>query len=584
MAANGSALVADGWVNGSLANQFTNVPFANLTAQMLALRQNPPEVTNLNLTILNDHIASLTFDTQKTDLITIAGTVDNLFRTDVFSFSQACAYPISGQYDFLARLLFYVLLIASLVLRHHLWLSTAALGTAMTYGGVSALHALALIARFGYSDDQLGPDTPLTDAIKKAGDVDLAGIYPVLAAGCLMLTPILNFSKTVRDHNGRAVVLVWGMLMFTALIATLAKIWNNQGPVVPYMDLSQLTTCRLNVSKSCTAFDALISNNTYGISNFASYEFYHRCECNDTCGAVSPENVAFRKDTGMQAWLTKDRTSKLLQKDAVWIVYTLIVVALTVEFGLGVLSIIESKWDQKSVRNWVYRTLGPRPVHVEQKTTFHQASETNGRPSPFASIFTLFLKLHKFMAKCVAAGLYSVAILNAILAPMLFIASVIINEFITHYYPVSETEDAIGQWGAWVGAGLVLGAAIIQNYHAAWVRSIRATYATVYRVMKGIRNGNGVVRLEKAKRTQENSVKKNLIAFFRQCTRPFVHVWKALVKAWGQIAFDSKEFRDWWKDPDLHNTSDSDPRTDHGPNLPTHTTYSNDPNHGLLER
>ena len=72
--------------------------------------------------------------------------VDYYFRPNTFTYSAACTYPISGQYGFLNRLLFYLLMIFALVARKHPWLAAAALGTAMTYAASAAVHAFALLA------------------------------------------------------------------------------------------------------------------------------------------------------------------------------------------------------------------------------------------------------------------------------------------------------------------------------------------------------------------------------------------------------------------------------------------------------
>ena len=76
---------------------------------------------------------------------TIGPTLDYLFRTETFSYSGLCVYPISGQYGFLNRLLFYVLMIFAFIVRKHDWLAAAALGTAMTYAASAAVHAFALL-------------------------------------------------------------------------------------------------------------------------------------------------------------------------------------------------------------------------------------------------------------------------------------------------------------------------------------------------------------------------------------------------------------------------------------------------------
>ena len=101
---------------------------------------------NLNHTLWNGTLGTLSFDPSETDYNVIAATVNELFRPEVFSYNQPCAYAISGQYGFLPRLLYYVLLIFALILRKHTWLSPAALGVAMTYAATSSVHAFALLA------------------------------------------------------------------------------------------------------------------------------------------------------------------------------------------------------------------------------------------------------------------------------------------------------------------------------------------------------------------------------------------------------------------------------------------------------
>lgn len=100
---------------------------------------------NLNLTVWTDTLWTLNFDPLETNFTVISQTVSDLFKPERFSYSVICTYPISGQYGFLARLSYYLLLIFALILRKHLWLSTAALGTAMTYAATTCVHAFSLL-------------------------------------------------------------------------------------------------------------------------------------------------------------------------------------------------------------------------------------------------------------------------------------------------------------------------------------------------------------------------------------------------------------------------------------------------------
>lgn len=114
--------------------------FLNIAPNTRSLPSN-----NLNWTDWTDTLSTLAFNRSKTDFATIGLTVDNLFRPETFSYQVLCAYPISGQYSFLARLSYYLLLLFSLILRKHIWLSVAALVTAVVYGATTCAHAFALL-------------------------------------------------------------------------------------------------------------------------------------------------------------------------------------------------------------------------------------------------------------------------------------------------------------------------------------------------------------------------------------------------------------------------------------------------------
>ena len=103
------------------------------------------EYGNLNLSQWTDTLSSLEFDPTKTNFSVIGDTVADLFRPDTFSYPLICGFPISGSYGFLIRLSYYLLLIFALILRKHVYLSTAALGTAMAYGATTCVHAFALL-------------------------------------------------------------------------------------------------------------------------------------------------------------------------------------------------------------------------------------------------------------------------------------------------------------------------------------------------------------------------------------------------------------------------------------------------------
>lgn len=232
---------------------------------------------NLNWTTPRPDLGILAYDPSKTNMWAIGKTVDLLFQPNVFSYEQFCVYPISGQYGFLPRLLYYVLLIFSLILREHDWLSTAALGTAMTYAATASVHALALLLRYRYRTPAWGNFDWIYLRADQLGDIDLQAIFPILVAGSIMLTPILNFSTTVRHHEAHSVLVFWGILLFCAMVPTFVIVVKG---FVPYMVLSQMSTCTLDIAKNCT-FENLF-NSHHGWSK----NLYQTCNCSDTCGGI----------------------------------------------------------------------------------------------------------------------------------------------------------------------------------------------------------------------------------------------------------------------------------------------------------
>ena len=125
--------------------QVVGLLFENSSASYPGMSTFAGSSGNLNYTVWNKTLGTLSFDPSKTNYHTINRTVNELFRPEVFSYYQPCAYAISGNYGFLPRLLYYVLLIFALILRKHTWLSPAALGVAMTYAATSCVHAFALL-------------------------------------------------------------------------------------------------------------------------------------------------------------------------------------------------------------------------------------------------------------------------------------------------------------------------------------------------------------------------------------------------------------------------------------------------------
>ncbi|KAH1594629.1 hypothetical protein KXX34_001982 [Aspergillus fumigatus] len=95
-----------------------------------------------------------------------------------------CVYPISGQYALLQRVLYYSLLLFSIVSRKAPWLVAGALGAAMTYAGSAAVHATILA---GISRDSLL-------------DLDCLGIFAIVSVGSLVVTVFFPWVGTAATE------------------------------------------------------------------------------------------------------------------------------------------------------------------------------------------------------------------------------------------------------------------------------------------------------------------------------------------------------------------------------------------------
>lgn len=82
----------------------------------------------------------------------------------------------------------------------------------MTYAATSAVHLFALIASYGFRGPTNEEYSENTHTTQPYLDVGYFGIFPVLAAARIMLTPILMWSNTVRRYKAQAIIICWDLL------------------------------------------------------------------------------------------------------------------------------------------------------------------------------------------------------------------------------------------------------------------------------------------------------------------------------------------------------------------------------------
>jgi hypothetical protein len=523
------ALSSDNWQNGSLFPQTQG----HLDATYLGLDQQ----SNINLTIYPNNIAGITFPVEGIDITWTFTLAQSIFDPSNYRVGVYCMYPLSGQYDMLPRALFYLLLVFSLLFRRHNWLATAALGTAMTYAAVSAVHMLALVTNFDFGTPQPGWDI---NSSKAYGDVDVYGIYPILSAAAIMLTPILNWSVSVRANEAQMVVVYWGALIFAALVPAwlysnnISDWWINfpvSFVVCPYSAAATHPDCNPNM-------------------NITS-ESYIYCQCTDFCGLLGP-STPMRKYANMVPALSLSISEIANSSQPFQNVFKFNEVVLATVVAQGILGLIESQFSQAEVRNLVFRVLYAEPRDFiillfegeRQEKLLKKLGMQNASPKPMTS---LRWRLQFHFARLVAALFFVFAIIFAALALAIFVTNVVTQEIYITFWPVSERSDAIGAWSIWVGAAFILIAAVIVRYHASWMKSLLVLFQAFWRLVAWASNERHV-RFQ-SKDPEPETIRHRVKAFFSEVAIPFVHAWYSTRRAFWTIGYTMRTFAEWFNDP-----------------------------------
>ncbi|PGH06231.1 hypothetical protein AJ80_08200 [Polytolypa hystricis UAMH7299] len=333
-----------------------------------------------------------------------------------------CVFPISGPYNFLQRLLFYVLLVFAVLARRQKWLVFGALASAMSYSGAAAIHGLLLVS---------GIRTPI--------DLDVYGVFAVTASGVMLTAPLLNWSTTLiyASKRHRYIVMLWGGLLLLGATVTVASIFVNEARMIA-------PSCRPkgDVSPSQAS---LFSNPTE--------------DCVYTC---SPQRRLFRPPNDVQAWpnhigRARDIVSVFMPTTYSYILTWAIVgiVARTCYkrkissqcpedynvtasstkdvLGLRRIGTFLSEQDRKSTTNSSVATekLPPRP------------QQNLSRMERFWLSFRYYLMLGHFAA---------------------FITNVVMTEYRLKDLPNNEQPYEVGQWAPWVSVALVVLAQAINRF------------------------------------------------------------------------------------------------------------------------
>lgn len=121
-------------------------------------------------------------------------------------------YPISGPYGYLQRFLFYSLLAFAVTAYRQEWLVRGSVAAAMTYSASACVHAILLAA--------------VSTKTNRPLDLDVFGIYIIISSAIIVLGPMLDWCKPLRQSAARIILKVWGLLLSVGLVCAFATIWQ----------------------------------------------------------------------------------------------------------------------------------------------------------------------------------------------------------------------------------------------------------------------------------------------------------------------------------------------------------------------
>ncbi|KFY45697.1 hypothetical protein V494_00823 [Pseudogymnoascus sp. VKM F-4513 (FW-928)] len=114
-----------------------------------------------------------------------------------------CAWPVSGQYGFGSRMLYYVLVAACVFARNEVWLRQACLAATLLFPAVAALHGIVIAA------------VPTGSGI----DMDIFGAFQLCSIGILAAPVTVKVSGTYFNAPGRNAIFVWTGLILAGLLS-----------------------------------------------------------------------------------------------------------------------------------------------------------------------------------------------------------------------------------------------------------------------------------------------------------------------------------------------------------------------------
>ncbi|KAI1326534.1 hypothetical protein F5Y16DRAFT_374484 [Xylariaceae sp. FL0255] len=151
-----------------------------------------------------------------------------------------CAWPLSGQYGFGTRILYYILVATCVLAKHREWLRNACLAAALLLPAVASIHSVVLAALH----------------VDNAIDMDIYGAFQLCSIGILTAPITVNFSETYFRLKTRNLIFIWTSLVLTGMLSLTVEFFRSQShpcsfdndgnPINPNQFPYQNADCNLN--------------------------------------------------------------------------------------------------------------------------------------------------------------------------------------------------------------------------------------------------------------------------------------------------------------------------------------------------
>ncbi|RMZ88151.1 hypothetical protein DV736_g4618, partial [Chaetothyriales sp. CBS 134916] len=330
-----------------------------------------------------------------------------------------CVYAISGSYGLLPRIVYYLTLVFAIFGRRQEWLVLGALVSAMVFSATTAIHQMAL-----------------TSSKSEQFDLDIVGAWAVLSTGALAYIPMMHWSTTLMQSRARLILVAWGVLVGSALIFGRSALFDTA--------LSDPEPACYSSSGMLLEYPLQIEGSLFN--------------CTYKCFSLTKP---MRQQSEVMAVPQSLLTGKYFQ-------FTKVLVG-PIQFAAYAAISTDStgRTPSQMCVQVVMKYLLTDQNDDRVKSIYNAAQEVPY--GGYVLFFHYFRKARWSRQKAVvylfALPMLTLGLLVDLCALPLMVVNIVLNEIVimSAPLPANEASYAIGQWGPWVSAALVLIAAVMSR-------------------------------------------------------------------------------------------------------------------------